>query len=336
MPAKKSKKAPVIHSALHNGKTAEQIRIEMRAFDAALSRRRASEREEESALQTLGAKPILSIGDALKDIKPELDQMLLRVQRQREEHRLHYIPLIQESPPERECPMHDGKMETIDYEASLQACFAPDELRLVYTPCPECAHDRLVNEKCRKWILRGVPKKVAHATFDNYITGNSEEKTKAKKRVETIHARRSGFVILTGTPGTGKSHLAAALFKLNAGEDGIFMTQADLIGKLRETYDEGGTERLVKQLQRAKCFVLDELDESLGGGDSDRGKDIGPFLYRVLAYRYDRDLITALTSNHDLSKVLVILGPRLEDRMAQNYVAASLTGPSFRRENRVK
>lgn len=305
--------------------TSDEVRAEMRRIDALISK-------GENPFGS-GERPI---EQTVRDVQNELDYLLNRVQDKRGEHRNKYLPILRKKDSSRPCPFHAEQMETLDIEASLEASYGPDSLHVVYTPCPECQHNRLVNEKFRAWILRGVPKKVAHATFDNYVTNGNDQKIKAKQKVMTICERGSGFVLLTGDPGTGKSHLATALFKAHFKQDGIFLTQADLLGQLRETYDTGGTEKLVKKLQKANIFILDELDEALGGGETGRGQDIGPFLYRVLAYRYDRDLITGLTSNHDLTKVLSILGPRLEDRMAQNYVAASLTGPSYRRENRVK
>lgn len=320
MPEKKSK-APAKNPLIPEGMTSEQIRDEMRRIDSMLS----------AGQDPFGLKPV---GKVVRDVKSELDNMMIRVQEKREAHSNKFLPLLQKEPYTRYCVLHPAEIEQLDYEASLDAGFRNDELKPVYNACPECRHDRLVNEKYRMWILRGVPKKVAHATFENYITNGNEQKVKARSKVMSICERGSGFMILTGDPGTGKSHLTAAMFKTNYVENSVFITQADLLGLLRESYDSGGTEKLVKRLQKAPRFVLDELDESLGGGDTGRGQDIGPFLYRVFAYRYDRDLITGLTSNHDLTKVLSILGPRLEDRMAQNYIAASLTGASYRRANR--
>lgn len=313
-------------------KEIERQKAELRKFDKELTemKKLKASRASEDYIMTHGApKPI---GEIMKDVKPELDQMLMSVQSKLREHREKYAPLIQSSPRTVSCPVHDAELCEIDFEATIQASYRHDSLNLVYFDCPECRQIRLVNEKHKKWLRMGVPMKVAHAEFDNFLTENDAAKTLAKRKVATQANRGRGFCLMIGSKGTGKSHLATCLLKYIG--EGIFITQGEMIGQLRETYDSGGQEKLIAKFQKTPCLVIDEVDADLGGGEGERGKDITPFLYRILSYRYDRDLITCLTSNEDLPTLLRILGPRLEDRMAQNYVTASFTWDSYRRKHR--
>lgn len=252
-----------------------------------------------------------------------------------EAHKKKFTPIIRRAPAIVNCAEygHEGEVCHIDFEATLMASYAPDQLRLVYDGCTLCKQAALVNEKCRKWIQQGVPFKTAHATFDNYLTGSDKQKIEAVKMVERQVKRRKGFLLLFGKYGNGKTHLASAAFKAMGG--GIFVTFGDLIGQLRQCYDEGGQEKLVKRYQQVENLVLDEVELLKGKGTSEiQSADIQPFLYRIFAYRFDRDKFSILTSNEDLATLLKILGPRLEDRMAQNYTSISFTWDSYRRANR--
>lgn len=302
------------------------ITEEMRRLNEELHRRRAEnaplERRKSIAPPIGETQEVSSIEATISCMRKKADA-----------HRARYLPHIKKLSATGECPMHDGEETRLDIEETLLASYAPDQLTPVYNGCELCIQEALVNEKCRKWIAMGVPKKTAHATFENYITNGQEGKVDALKKTKKQVARRKGFLILFGKYGCGKTHLASAAFKELGG--GIFVTLGQLIDELRGTYDDGGKEKLVKKYQLTPNLVLDEV-EKLGksNGVDIQSADIQPFLYRVLAYRFDRDKFTVLTSNEDLTTILAILGPRLEDRMAQNYSSAPFTWESYRRQHR--
>lgn len=270
----------------------------------------------------------------------KVDMPLDGIKRLMEETKRKFMPGIQASPRTKPCWLHEGQLCEVDVEASLANSHTRGELMVHYADCPECKQEALVNEKCRKWLLMGVPQRTALATFDNYIVAGDPKKIEVVKKVKTQVERGGGFLILVGSYGTGKTHLATSAFKelvKRKGQPGIFVTLGELVDMLRASYDEGGKEALVKRFQKTSVLVIDEL-EALGRGKGDeiQSGDIQPFLLRVLGYRYDRNLFTGLTSNEDLTKVLAILGPRLEDRMAQNYTTAAFTWESHRKKNRVR
>jgi DNA replication protein DnaC len=295
-------------------------------LDAEVKRRQArdTQMQRQRNAETFG---VHEAGKIIPDAVNRIRQMGEEMQAKLLKHREKYLAELQSVPPTL-CNLHLDEKCEVDIEASLTASYAPDTLTVIYSECPLCKHDRLVNEKCKKWLRMGCPVRTADATFENFITDGNAAKCEVKKRVQTQAARRSGFSILLGTMGTGKTHLACALLKYF--EKGIFVTQAELVDELRGCYDNGGKEKMVAKYQKTECLILDEIDADI------KGADITPFLYRILSYRYDRNLITCLTSNLDLTNLLEILGPRLADRMTQNYTVAIFNWESFRKKNRIK
>lgn len=221
------------------------------------------------------------------------------------------------------CPDHEDTAFEIDWDQTFGQSWKFGELKVCYGDCPDCRTERegrIVNDK---WKWMGIPLKVIHATFDNFNLENSQDRKKVLNRFKHQLTVGKGFIIAVGMYGTGKSHLGAATIKAKG--RGRFITLADLIGKLRKTYDEGGQERLVEEYRTTEVFVLDELTTEV------KGSDVATLLYRILSYRYDRGLLTIITSNEELDIVLDILGPRLKDRIKENYSVANFTWESARK-----
>lgn len=218
------------------------------------------------------------------------------------------------------CEDHPDTELPVNKDKTFSEAWFSGKFTIVYDQCPDCLREReriLVNERLRRI---GIPDKVLHATFANFKLENEAQEIaleKAKRQAK----RNRGFLIMRGTPGTGKSHLAAAILKEKGG---IFETLQDLIGKLRNTYENGGQEELVSRYRECPCFVLDELDKNV------KGTDVQNVLLRILAHRYDKDMLTIITSNDLLSEIEDTLGPRLKDRMKADYKIATMEWDSHR------
>lgn len=258
-----------------------------------------------------------NISEALREVMPMFDRMAEKTSQFATKLRDHLKTVKLET-----CDDHPDVELPVDFDKTFSESWFNKNMTVVYDVCPRCLEDRqkiLVNERLKKM---GIPIKVLNATFFNYDITVHEQAAKALKKVVSQTERQRGFLILRGFVGTGKSHLAAAALKYVS--SGIFTTLADLIGELRNTYDEGGQEKMVERYRNAKCFVLDELTKEV------KGSDVGTILYRILAHRYDRGSLTIITSNDGLDDILEILGPKLRDRIKEDYRVATMEWDSYR------
>lgn len=228
------------------------------------------------------------------------------------------------------CEIHEDEPCPVDMEHTFGKSWLNEKFSPQYGDCPKCVAERkeiLVNEAWRK---TGVPQATRHATFENFETRDLDPVMAAKRREALARTRKqvargNGFIIMVGKYGTGKTHLACAAMRAMGG--GQFVTQADMIGALRQTYaDNSGQDEMVDKYRNAKVFVLDELTSEV------YGKDIAAFLYRILSHRHDNGRLTIITSNEQLDTVLEILGGRLADRIRQSYVVANFVWESARKE----
>lgn len=229
------------------------------------------------------------------------------------------------------CAVHEGETVSADWESTLENSWPDRRLNMVYSKCPECESDKAGARIASRLARLGIPKKLMNSTFATFSTEGSNEAeskkltaalAKAKRQVE----RGKGFLLLVGFVGSGKSHLAASAIR--AIGNGRFVTHGDLIAEIRATYSDKSAiskDEIIERYQECPCLVLDEL------GVRSEGKDEEYILYSILAYRHDRDLLTAITSNNELGIVKTILGDRLIDRMAEDYTVINLDVPSHRR-----
>jgi DNA replication protein DnaC len=98
-------------------------------------------------------------------------------------------------------------------------------------------------------------------SFDDERHPKLKAAVKAVKKWYNERIEAGGGIILAGGFGTGKTHLARAVYELY-GMQAIFWEEDSLLRRIRSTYNGNrgqSEEGLVKQCRRAKLFVFDDL-----------------------------------------------------------------------------
>jgi len=227
-------------------------------------------------------------------------------------------------PPVR-CEKHKAE-QPVDEDASLRASL--ETLTIVARPCPVCVAESREVEFRAKLIRCGVPANLAHATLNNWNPTTADDRVTLEKVREFAKAKR-GFLVLMGSDyGIGKSHLAVAVLR-EAGW-GRFLTQNQLLLKLRATYRDDKAEDIIEVCKRVKVLVIDEVGLSSGG------RDELPMLHEILNHRHGAaSLRTVLTSNLEKDDFVAAIGERMIDRLRESaFASRSLKGKSHRGEMR--
>jgi DNA replication protein DnaC len=176
--------------------------------------------------------------------------------------------------------------------------------------------------------LQGRAENQTFATFD---LRNDEEGTApvrlALAKARAFAADPSDFLVLTGSRGVGKSHLAAAIANALLNSDEAFpplplmFVIPDLLEMLRSGFDEGDYHRLLDLCKRVDVLILDDL------GTESRTDWAFEKMFQIINYRYNTRLPTVVVTNCRLQE----LEPRLHSRLAddQNTVVA-VNAPDYR------
>jgi len=177
--------------------------------------------------------------------------------------------------------------------------------------------------------LRGRFRHVSFATFS--------AETPAQQRVlKACHDFAAGpldawrVLLLLGTPGSGKTHLGAAMAHtvIARGRSALMLTARELVRRLRATWarDSSETEQdVIDHLARCSLLVLDELGVGFGT-DAELVQ-----LLDVIDTRYRECRPTVVISNLTAEQLRVLLGERLSDRIREASELHLCTWPSHRR-----
>lgn len=154
--------------------------------------------------------------------------------------------------------------------------------------------------------------------------------------------RDAGFLVLTGTIGTGKTHQAYGALRRIA-EAGpkrfemIATTAPDMYGRLRPGGSDKGTEYELKRLCRVPLLLLDDL------GTEKLSEWTEEATTRLVNERYNECLPLIITTNFPTRAarddrgqpvgpdLAGRLGERLASRLAQTSTVVQLDGPDLRR-----
>ncbi len=148
--------------------------------------------------------------------------------------------------------------------------------------------------------------------------------TEATRKVEEFIAGKRMFLLLTGSPGTGKS-LAACVAVKRAIADQRSVVFARAVECTRMSLFDADDKAFVERLRRASLVVLDDLGVE-GLHDSWRQT-----LEDVLDARYASQLDTVITTNLDPAAFKARYGDRIVDRIRHDGVIAQCGSVSLRK-----
>ncbi|MEL7589706.1 MAG: ATP-binding protein [Anaerolineaceae bacterium] len=133
----------------------------------------------------------------------------------------------------------------------------------------------------------------------------------ALSQAQQFAANPHGWLLLMGSYGCGKTHLAAAVANtcVEFGMQTIFLTVPDLLDWLRYSYDatDDTFERRFEELKNISLLVLDDL------GAHNSTSWAAEKLFQIMDYRYIRKLPTVITSNLELEDLDDRVRSRLQD-----------------------
>lgn len=197
--------------------------------------------------------------------------------------------------------------------------------------CPNYPLDLQRREKLRKLGNLDAFASKTFETFHADLPGlNALQRSSLETALQVARDfanQPDGWLLLEGTYGCGKTHLAAAVgnTRLNFEETVLFITTPDLLDHLRNTFgpsSEVGYDQMFDQLRNNSLLILDDL------GVENPSAWAQEKLFQLLDHRYARRMPTVITTNADIDA----LDPRIRSRLLDEGVIrrVRISAPDYR------
>lgn len=162
----------------------------------------------------------------------------------------------------------------------------------------------------------------------------SYQPTINKRKIDDLATLRfmdeKANIILMGSPGVGKTHLATAIGMEAAGQrvSTYFINFAELMEKFKRAAKENRVEQVVKHYLKYSLLIIDEI------GYLPVDRDSSYAFFQLIAARYEKRS-TILTTNQPFSKWGEVFGDpvianAIIDRLVHHCEIIKITGMSYR------
>lgn len=216
--------------------------------------------------------------------------------------------------------------------------------RVLEGECPECLKERVERERIEDQLRMAkearqrqveyerhclerrissslIPHKYLTRTFDNYraeTPAQLKALTACQRFAEDFYGcqRTGAGLIMTGRPGTGKTHLACAIANavIERGHTSVFITASKMIRKIRETYrrdSEFTEQQIIDSLRDVDLLIIDEVGVQRGTESEEH------LLFEVLNERNSVFAPTIILSNLTAEEIKSYIGERAMDRLRE-------------------
>lgn len=165
----------------------------------------------------------------------------------------------------------------------------------------------------------GVPHGFADCTWARFDSPKGLKTVDMVKQIEELKTWRGipPLAILSGRPGTGKTHMAVATMWRRLRSKGMygmkFYQERTLLERLKQDFDSGGD--ALARAMRCKFLVIDDF------GQSRMTEWVIDTMFGLVCRRFDEGAVTLLTTNlthTDINAIDPRLGSRVYQALAVN------------------
>lgn len=183
-----------------------------------------------------------------------------------------------------------------------------------------------------------VNEALKRASFENYQTDEEAlgyAKQTLQQFVSGFNPKQPKNFLLTGSYGTGKSHLSYATAKalLDAGQPALFLSVPKLLTKIKETYNDAAKfseAQLLEFVADVDLLVLDDLGAEYTNARNSNDNWVLTKLFEVVDGRSGKS--TIYTTNLSSSELEDKVGTRNFSRIMDNTTVLKMNGKDYRRK----
>lgn len=232
-----------------------------------------------------------------------------------------------ELPGDPDCPYCHG----VGYLRQDLPLGHPDFGRLQLCSCRQSQVSQLA---ARRLFAMSNLNELEYMTFDSFeargrigiAPAQADSLERAYNHARHFAENLDGWLLLQGSYGCGKTHLAASIanFAVDLGIPTLFITVPDMLDSLRFSYSDRETtfEERFEEIRRVRLLILDDF------GTQNATPWAQEKLFQIINFRYVNRLPTVITTNLGLEEIEGRIRSRLRD--PELITRAHILAPDFR------
>lgn len=169
-------------------------------------------------------------------------------------------------------------------------------------------------------------KRFTTRTFDTFDSTKFPEAYRvAQEFAKNFEKNQGKGLLFMGNPGTGKTHLAAAIANYIVDNFGIpvrFINYIDLIEQVKKTFN--GHEDIIKTYAETPLLIIDDLTNAEGDWRNE-------MFYRMVNIRYEANLPIIITTNESFSELEETVMEKTLSRIIEICDAYVMNGEDYRK-----
>ncbi len=180
-----------------------------------------------------------------------------------------------------------------------------------------CTKTKLQAQRQKRLLKLSNLGMLSRFTFETFKSNNTQSESQddhneALTLCQQYTTNPQGWLLLKGTYGGGKTHLAAAIAnsRIQQGQLTLFVVVPDLLDYLRATYgprSEIGYDERFNQVRNIPLLILDNLDTRTSTAWAKEK------LFQIINHRYNAELPTVITTSTELEEIDLRIRSRLQD-----------------------
>lgn len=185
--------------------------------------------------------------------------------------------------------------------------------------------------KKERYKKSGVPERYLAESLDTYKITNDMQRKASQAAINYLGGIIQGHfrtLVMLGTPGTGKTHLACAVIREYGGK---YRTAPDIVEEIRraKSFSADRTEKqIIDFYSCCQLLAIDEIGRGIAATDEKY------MLYQIINARYNTRKPTVLISNYKKADFLKYIGVAAADRLVESAEILEMDGESYRKAKR--
>ena len=222
---------------------------------------------------------------------------------------------------------------TRNFEYSCRKCndtghIIISKFPLIVEDC-ECEKRRRLERRINN---SGLAETMKRCTFGSFDTAEKWQETVRNKALEYLNSAKSAWFFISGTPGSGKTHICTAICGefIKCGVDTRYVKWREAAPRLKALVKF--PEEYAEELDKLKTCELLYIDDFLKGNVTDADINLS---YELLNYRYCERLRTVISGERSIEEIISIdeaTGSRIFE-LAKGFVIAMPKGKNRRLSN---